>query len=224
MSGAPSQGANLAAAPPQEDGMTNYDAIVIGTGQAGPALARRLAGAGMKVAIVERGRFGGTCVNTGCTPTKTLVACAYAAHMARRGADYGFTIGGGGVTVDMKRVKARKDHVAGLSNRGVERSLKTLENSPSTRATRFSCRSTRSEVGTDVIVPTRSSSMSAAALRCPTSRARRGRLSHQQLDAGGRLPAAASLGDRRQLRRARVRARCIVASAARSRSWRSDHA
>ena len=106
--------------------MTSYDAIIIGTGQAGPALARRLAGSGMQVAIVERGKFGGTCVNTGCTPTKTLVASAYAAHMARRGADYGFSAGE--ITVDMKRVKARKDHVAGLSNRGVERSLKRLEN------------------------------------------------------------------------------------------------
>ena len=106
--------------------MTAYDAIIIGTGQAGPALARRMAGSGMKVAIVERGRFGGTCVNTGCTPTKTLVASAYAAHVARRGADYGFSAGE--VRVDMKRVKARKDHVVGLSNRGVERSLKNLEN------------------------------------------------------------------------------------------------
>src|SRR6266550_885134 len=98
--------------------MTSYDAIIIGTGQAGPALARRMTGAGMQVAIVERGRFGGTCVNTGCTPTKTLVASAYAAHVARRGADYGFSIAGD-VKVDMKRVKARKDYVAGLSNRGV---------------------------------------------------------------------------------------------------------
>jgi pyruvate/2-oxoglutarate dehydrogenase complex dihydrolipoamide dehydrogenase (E3) component len=106
--------------------MTTYDAIIIGTGQAGPALARRLAGSGMKVAIIERGRFGGTCVNTGCTPTKTLVACAYAVHTARRGADYGFSAGE--VTVDMKRVKARKDYVAGLSTKGVERSLKNLEN------------------------------------------------------------------------------------------------
>ena len=80
----------------------------------------------MQVAIVERGRFGGTCINTGCTPTKTLVASAYAAHVARRGADYGFSAGD--VKVDMKRVKARKDHVVGLSNRGVERSLKNLEN------------------------------------------------------------------------------------------------
>jgi pyruvate/2-oxoglutarate dehydrogenase complex dihydrolipoamide dehydrogenase (E3) component len=106
--------------------MTAYDAIIIGTGQAGPPLARRMAGAGMKVAIIERGRFGGTCINTGCTPTKTLVASAYAAHVARRGADYGFSAGD--VKVDMKRVKARKDHVVGLSNHGVERSLKSLEN------------------------------------------------------------------------------------------------
>lgn len=108
--------------------MTAYDAIIIGTGQAGPPLARRLAGAGMKVAIIERGRFGGACINTGCTPTKTLVASAYAAHLARRGADYGFSAGD--VKVDMQRVKARKDHVVWLSNRGVERSLKSLANLP----------------------------------------------------------------------------------------------
>jgi pyruvate/2-oxoglutarate dehydrogenase complex dihydrolipoamide dehydrogenase (E3) component len=106
--------------------MAAYDAIIIGTGQAGPALARRIAGLGMQVAVVERGRFGGTCVNTGCTPTKTLVASAYAAHVARRGADYGFSAGD--IKVDMKRVKARKDHVVGLSNRGVEQSLKNLQN------------------------------------------------------------------------------------------------
>ena len=107
--------------------MTTFDAIIIGTGQSGPPLARRLAGAGMKVAIIERHRFGGTCVNTGCTPTKTLVASAYAAHMARRGADYGVIVEGA-VKIDMRRVKARKDYVVGLSNTGVERSLKNLEN------------------------------------------------------------------------------------------------
>jgi pyruvate/2-oxoglutarate dehydrogenase complex dihydrolipoamide dehydrogenase (E3) component len=106
--------------------MAAYDAIIIGTGQAGPALARRIAGLGMQVAVIERGRFGGTCVNTGCTPTKTLVASAYAAHVARRGADYGFSAGE--VKVDMKRVKARKDYVVGISNRGLERSLKNLGN------------------------------------------------------------------------------------------------
>jgi pyruvate/2-oxoglutarate dehydrogenase complex dihydrolipoamide dehydrogenase (E3) component len=103
--------------------MSKFDAIVIGTGQAGPALARRLADAGRKVAIAERHLFGGTCVNTGCTPTKTLVASAYAAHMARRAADFGVMIEGG-VRIDMKKVKARKDYVSGLSNKGVERSLR----------------------------------------------------------------------------------------------------
>jgi pyruvate/2-oxoglutarate dehydrogenase complex dihydrolipoamide dehydrogenase (E3) component len=106
--------------------MPNYDAIVIGTGQAGPALARRLVAAGWKVAIIERKLFGGTCVNTGCTPTKTLIASAYAAHAARRTADYGVTIGGA-VNVDMKAVKARKDAVVAPSRNGVERSLKTLK-------------------------------------------------------------------------------------------------
>ena len=102
-----------------------FDAIIIGTGQAGPSLAARFSAAGMTVAIIERHKFGGTCVNTGCIPTKTLVASAYAAHLARRGEDYGFAIGGE-VRVDMKRVKARKDSVAGRSNRGVEQWLQGL--------------------------------------------------------------------------------------------------
>jgi pyruvate/2-oxoglutarate dehydrogenase complex dihydrolipoamide dehydrogenase (E3) component len=106
--------------------MANYDAIVIGTGQSGPALARRLVAGGQKVAIIERKLFGGTCVNTGCTPTKTLVASAYAAHIARRAADYGVKIGGE-VKVDMKAVKARMDAVVAPSRDGVEQSLKTLE-------------------------------------------------------------------------------------------------
>ncbi len=106
---------------------TKYDAIVIGTGQSGPSLAARLAGAGMKVAIVERKRFGGTCVNTGCVPTKTLVASARAAYMARRGGDFGVMIDGP-VGVDMKKVKARKDAVVEKSNKGVEQWLKNLEN------------------------------------------------------------------------------------------------
>ncbi|MFM9846262.1 MAG: FAD-containing oxidoreductase [Hyphomicrobiaceae bacterium] len=103
--------------------MSEFDAIVIGTGQAGPALAHRLAGAGRRVAIIERHRFGGTCVNTGCTPTKTLVASAYAAHLARRASDYGVNIGGP-ITIDMKKVRERKDHVLGFSTRGVERGLR----------------------------------------------------------------------------------------------------
>ncbi|AEI80668.1 dihydrolipoamide dehydrogenase PdhL [Cupriavidus necator N-1] len=104
-----------------------FDAIIIGTGQAGPALAARLAGAGMKTAVIERARFGGTCVNTGCIPTKTLIASAYAAQLARRAAEYGVTIGGP-VAVDMKQVKARKDEISGRSSNGVEQWMRSLEN------------------------------------------------------------------------------------------------
>jgi pyruvate/2-oxoglutarate dehydrogenase complex dihydrolipoamide dehydrogenase (E3) component len=106
--------------------MPTFDAIIIGTGQAGPALARRLVAAGKKVAIIERKQFGGTCVNTGCTPTKTMVASAYVAHMAHRAADYGVTIGGP-LSVDMKAVKARKDALSAGSSNAIEKSLKSLE-------------------------------------------------------------------------------------------------
>src|SRR5215468_5374117 len=105
----------------------HFDAIIIGTGQAGPSLGARFAAAGKAVAIIERHKFGGTCVNTGCIPTKTMVASAYAAHVARRGAEYGFAVNGD-VRVDMKRVKARKDEVSGRSNRGVEEWLRGLKN------------------------------------------------------------------------------------------------
>jgi pyruvate/2-oxoglutarate dehydrogenase complex dihydrolipoamide dehydrogenase (E3) component len=105
----------------------HFDAIIIGTGQAGPPLASRLTAAGMKVAIVERNLFGGTCVNTGCTPTKTMVASAYAAHIARRAADFGVTLGGS-VGVDMSAVKARKDAISGKSSVGVETWLMQMQN------------------------------------------------------------------------------------------------
>lgn len=105
----------------------HFDAIIIGTGQAGPSLAARFSSAGMTVAIIERYKFGGTCVNTGCIPTKTLVASAYAAHIARRGPEFGFDVNGD-VQVDMKRVKARKDEVSGRSNKGVEEWLRGLKN------------------------------------------------------------------------------------------------
>jgi pyruvate/2-oxoglutarate dehydrogenase complex dihydrolipoamide dehydrogenase (E3) component len=105
----------------------DFDAIVIGSGQAGPFLAVRMAAAGRRVAIIERDRFGGTCVNTGCTPTKTLVASAYNAHMARRAADFGVQVGGP-VGVDIKRVKARKDQVIGKSRSGLESWLKGTPN------------------------------------------------------------------------------------------------
>jgi pyruvate/2-oxoglutarate dehydrogenase complex dihydrolipoamide dehydrogenase (E3) component len=105
----------------------DFDAIVIGAGQAGPFLAVRLAQAGMKVAIVERKLFGGTCVNTGCTPTKTLVASAYAAQLARRAADFGVVLGGG-VGIDMKRVKARQDAIVSAERDGVEQLVKSQPN------------------------------------------------------------------------------------------------
>ncbi|MCV7207862.1 FAD-containing oxidoreductase [Mycolicibacterium canariasense] len=97
---------------------TSFDAIIIGAGQAGPPLAGRLTDAGQRVAVIERHLVGGTCVNSGCIPTKTLVASAYAAHLARRGAEYG--IGTGDITVDMTKVKARKDKIMLDDRAGVE--------------------------------------------------------------------------------------------------------
>ena len=105
---------------------TKFDAIIVGAGQAGPSLAGRLTAAGRKVAVIERKLFGGTCVNTGCIPTKTLVASAYVAHKARIAAEYG--IKAGPVTVDMKAVKARKDQISGKSRTGVEGWLRGMEN------------------------------------------------------------------------------------------------
>src|SRR5947209_6143640 len=103
-----------------------FDAIIIGTGQAGPALAARLSDSGMKVAIIERKLFGGTCVNTGCTPTKTLVASAYAAHLARRAAEYGVILEAP-PRIDMPRVKARADAVSANSRAGVEKWLRGMK-------------------------------------------------------------------------------------------------
>jgi len=107
--------------------MTSHDAIIIGTGQAGPALADRLSRAGQRVAVIERARFGGTCVNTGCIPTKTMVASAYAARMAQRAAEYGVVLPGPS-GIDMRRVKARKDEVSGQSRIGVESWMRGLAN------------------------------------------------------------------------------------------------
>jgi len=104
----------------------HFDAIIIGTGQAGPPMAARFAAAGKTVAIVERGKFGGTCVNTGCTPTKTLIASAEAIHVARRGAEFGFSIGD--LRVDMAQVKARKDAASATSRKEVEESLRGTAN------------------------------------------------------------------------------------------------
>jgi pyruvate/2-oxoglutarate dehydrogenase complex dihydrolipoamide dehydrogenase (E3) component len=100
-----------------------FDAIIVGAGQAGPPLAARLTKAGWSVAFVERNLFGGTCVNTGCTPTKAMVASAYAAHLARRAADFGVSVSGG-VGIDIQAVQARRDAIVMRSRTGVEKSLR----------------------------------------------------------------------------------------------------
>lgn len=107
--------------------MNRYDAIIIGTGQSGPPLAARLATAGMRVAVIERRRFGGTCVNNGCTPTKAMVASAHVARLARTADSYGVAIAGP-VKVDMARVKARKDAIVRKSSESVERWMRSLPN------------------------------------------------------------------------------------------------
>lgn len=105
--------------------VTAFDAIIVGAGQAGPPLAGRLVDAGHTVAVVERKLVGGTCVNYGCIPTKTLVASAYAAHLARRGAEYGISTGD--VTVDMAKVKGRKDGIVTADREGVESWLEGMD-------------------------------------------------------------------------------------------------
>jgi pyruvate/2-oxoglutarate dehydrogenase complex dihydrolipoamide dehydrogenase (E3) component len=105
--------------------MKNFDAIIVGAGQAGPSLAGRLTRAGMAIAFIERKLFGGTCVNTGCMPTKTLVASAYAAHLARRGADFGVVLAEP-PRIDMKKVKARADTVSTNARNGVERYVRGM--------------------------------------------------------------------------------------------------
>lgn len=103
----------------------SFDAIVVGAGQAGPAIAARTSKEGLRTVVIERGHFGGTCVNVGCVPTKTLVASARAMHMAGRGAEYGFDAGA--IRVDMARVKARKDAMVGSSRAGVETWMRGLK-------------------------------------------------------------------------------------------------
>jgi len=104
---------------------SSFDAIIVGTGQAGPALAARLDKQGMKVAVIERGKFGGTCVNNGCTPTKALVASAYAAQLARRAADYGLRLGK--PSINMKKVKARKDAIVANSVNSLDKWMHGLK-------------------------------------------------------------------------------------------------
>ena len=128
----------------------HFDAIILGAGQAGPSLAGRLAGSGLQVALVERHLFGGTCVNTGCMPTKTLVASAQAAHVARRAADFGVIVAGP-IGIDMPRVKARADKVSADARLGVEKSLREKDGvAVFTGHARFES-STSVRVGDDVL-------------------------------------------------------------------------
>jgi pyruvate/2-oxoglutarate dehydrogenase complex dihydrolipoamide dehydrogenase (E3) component len=130
--------------------MKSFDAIIIGAGQAGPSLATRLTGAGQTVAFVERKLFGGTCVNTGCTPTKAMIASAYAAHVARRSTDYGVSIDTS-IEVDMKAVNARREGIVAKSRNGVEASLR---NNPKVTVFRGTARfesATSVRVGEDVL-------------------------------------------------------------------------
>src|SRR6185312_6608291 len=96
-----------------------FDAIIIGAGQAGPALAVKLANTGKKVAIIERNLFGGTCINTGCIPSKTLIASAYAVYQARHARDFGVLVNTP-VIVDMKKIKERKDAIVHKYSSGLE--------------------------------------------------------------------------------------------------------
>lgn len=121
-----------------------FDAIVIGAGQAGPALCGRLDREGLRTALIERKLLGGTCVNVGCIPTKTLVASAHAVHMARRGAEYGFTAAE--VRVDMRAVKARKDTVVAHSFNGVGNWIAGMRNVTLVRGHARFCGARRVEV------------------------------------------------------------------------------
>jgi pyruvate/2-oxoglutarate dehydrogenase complex dihydrolipoamide dehydrogenase (E3) component len=129
--------------------MNTFDAIIIGAGQAGPSLAERLSEAGQSVCLVERKFFGGTCVNTGCMPTKALVASAYAAHLARRGADFGVVTGD--IRIDMKKVSARSHKVTLDARTGVEKWLHGMKNvTVMTGHARFQ-NATTLQVGNEVI-------------------------------------------------------------------------
>ena len=126
-----------------------FDAVIIGTGQAGPPLAVRLTKAGWKVAVVERDLVGGTCVNRGCTPTKAMVASAKVAFQARRASEFG--VSAGEVSVDMRAVKARKDKIVAASHDGLEKSLSSMEGCTLFRGTGVFEAANRVRVGNDVL-------------------------------------------------------------------------
>ena len=185
---------------------SNFDAIVIGSGQAGPFLAHRLTSAGWRVALVEREHLGGTCVNDGCMPTKTLVASARAAHMARRAADYGVTLGGP-VAVDMKAVKARKDRIVADS---IDNLTRWLSDMPQLRLVwghgRFVGPHAVEVAGQVLEAPTVFINIGGRAGTARLARRRTGARADQHLvmalDDAARPPG----GGRRQLHRTRIRA------------------
>ncbi|MCH7923262.1 MAG: FAD-dependent oxidoreductase, partial [Nitrospinae bacterium] len=111
---------------PSNETIEEYDAIIIGTGQAGKPLATALANAGWKTAVVESGHVGGSCINVGCTPTKTMVASARVAYLARRAAQYG--VDTGAVSVDMARIRERKQAIVDMFRGGSQRGLERTEN------------------------------------------------------------------------------------------------
>ena len=116
--------------------LERYDAIVVGAGQAGGPLASALARSGKRTVLIEREHVGGTCINEGCTPTKTMVASARVAYLARRGADYG--VGTGPVTVDMARVRERKRAIVKSFRAGSLRRVEATEGSSSSAPRRAS--------------------------------------------------------------------------------------
>jgi len=130
--------------------MKTFDAIIIGAGQAGPSLAARLTKAGQTVAYVERKLFGGTCVNTGCTPTKAMIASAYAAHVARRSGEYGVSIDTS-IEVDMKVVNLRREAIVAKSRNGLEKSLRDNERVTVFRGTARFASATTVRVGEEVL-------------------------------------------------------------------------
>ena len=186
--------------------MTTFDAIIIGAGQAGPPLAGRLTAAGMTVAFVERHLFGGTCVNTGCMPTKTLVASAYAAHLARRASDYGVVLASP-PQIDMPKVKARADAVSANSRTSVEQWLRNMKGCTVFKGhARFESAHVVRVDEQQLTAPRIFINVGGRALVPDDARRRRRAVPDEHVHPGARSGTGASHRRRRELRRPRVRA------------------
>ncbi len=190
-----------------------FDAIVIGAGQAGPPLVGRLTAAGMTVALVERKLVGGTCVNTGCMPTKTLVASAHAAHVARRAADYGVVLDAA-VRVDMARVKARADAVTANARGGLEKWLRSLPRCTIVQGHARFEGPDRVRVGDELLqAPRIFVNVGGSSCRPRPARRRHGALPDQPHDAGARPGAARTWWSSAAATSASSSRRCTGASA-----------